>query len=152
MSAAPSAAPNHPAPSDALQQLHHLAKERAFGRHVGSDRLVQAGLDALLAGVSSPSLALLAGLTRSEEPDAPPLFDLVLEELGLSFRAPDDPRAALWAEVTWVAEQIVDGTLDPAAGADLIWAELSDRLGHPEALGELVDRGRHLACWEEAGA
>ncbi|WP_458246992.1 hypothetical protein [Streptomyces sp. MAI_2237] len=38
-------------PDDALKQLSHLARERAFGRHVGSGRLIQAGLDALLADV-----------------------------------------------------------------------------------------------------
>lgn len=68
---------------DALKQLSHIARERAFGRHVGSDRLIQAGLDALIAGVESSSLAMLAGLLRSEEPEAPALFDQVLEELGL---------------------------------------------------------------------
>lgn len=35
---------------DALKQLS-LARERAFGLHVGSDRLIQPGLDALIAGV-----------------------------------------------------------------------------------------------------
>jgi hypothetical protein len=51
---------------DALRQLSNIARERAFGRHVGSDRLIQAGLDALLAGVDSPSLAMLAGLMRGQ--------------------------------------------------------------------------------------
>lgn len=46
----------------ALQQLSHMTGERAFGRHVGSDRLIQVGLDALIAGVESPALALLAAL------------------------------------------------------------------------------------------
>ncbi|MEU4929506.1 hypothetical protein AB0G54_23770 [Streptomyces yokosukanensis] len=66
---------------DALKQLSHIVRERAFGRHVGSDRLIQAGLDALIAGIESPSLATLAGLLRSEEPEAPALFDQVIEEL-----------------------------------------------------------------------
>lgn len=61
---------------DALKQLSHIARERAFGRHVGSDRLIQTGLDALLAGVESPSLAMLAGLLRSEEPWADIAYDL----------------------------------------------------------------------------
>ncbi|MFE9479072.1 hypothetical protein ACFYNM_10735 [Streptomyces spororaveus] len=54
---------------DALRQLGHIARARAFGRHVGSDRLIHAGLDALIAGVESPFLAMLAGLVRSEEPE-----------------------------------------------------------------------------------
>ncbi|MFB6963202.1 hypothetical protein ACFCYB_41160 [Streptomyces sp. NPDC056309] len=59
---------------DALKQLSHIARERALGRHVGSDRLIQAGLDALIAGVESPSFAMPAGLLRNEEPEASALF------------------------------------------------------------------------------
>ncbi|MFF8486674.1 hypothetical protein [Streptomyces antibioticus] len=80
---------------DALQRFRHIARERAFGRYVGSDRLIQAGLDALIAGVESLSLAMPAGLLRSEEPVAPALLD---QELGLLFHAPADPRAAKWAK------------------------------------------------------
>lgn len=39
---------------DALRQLSHIARERAFGKHVGSDRLVQAGLNALIAQGREP--------------------------------------------------------------------------------------------------
>lgn len=91
---------------DALKQLSRIARERAFGRQVGSDRLIQAGLDALVAGVESPSLGMLAGLLQSEESEAPELFDQVLEELGLSFHPPADPRAAKWAAAYWIAGQI----------------------------------------------
>ncbi|WP_285441204.1 MULTISPECIES: hypothetical protein [unclassified Streptomyces] len=35
---------------DALKQLSHIAHGRAFDKHLGSDRLVHAGLDALIAG------------------------------------------------------------------------------------------------------
>ncbi|MGW4698892.1 hypothetical protein [Streptomyces sp. NPDC004285] len=135
---------------DALDQLGHIARERAFGRHVGSDRLIQAGLDALMAGVESPSLAMLAGLLRSEEPEAPELFDHVLEELGLLFQPPADPRAAKWAMAYWVAGQIADGTLDPAAGTHLIWADIAYDLGYPEALAPLVRCAHHLDGWEES--
>lgn len=41
----------------ALRQFSHVARERAFGRQVGSDHLIQVGLDALMAEVESPSLA-----------------------------------------------------------------------------------------------
>ncbi|MEU3464539.1 hypothetical protein ABZ721_31890 [Streptomyces sp. NPDC006733] len=63
----------------AVQWLRTLAHERAFGRPLGSDRLLQAGLDALLADVESPSLALLAGLGRNEESEAlEPIVHLAL--------------------------------------------------------------------------
>ncbi|WP_405690924.1 hypothetical protein [Streptomyces sp. NBC_00057] len=134
---------------DALQQLSHIARERAFGRHVGSDRLIQVGLDALIAGVESPSLPVLAGLLRSEEPEAPALFDQVLEELGLTFRPPADPRATKWAMAYWIAGQIVDGSLDPAAGAYLVWADVAYDLGYPEDLQPLVSCALKLDDWDE---
>ncbi|KOG33098.1 hypothetical protein [Streptomyces resistomycificus] len=135
---------------DALKQLSHIARERAFGRHVGSDRLIQAGLDALIAGVESPSLAMLAGLLRSEEPEAPALFDQVLEELGLLFHPPTDPRAAKWAMAYWVAGQIADGTLDPATGTHLIRADVAYDLNYPEELEPLVRSAHNLDGWEES--
>ncbi|MFD8020819.1 hypothetical protein ACFV6G_10375 [Streptomyces lavendulae] len=135
---------------DALKQLSHIARERAFDRHVGSDRLIQAGLDALLAGVESPSLAMLAGLLRSEEPEAQALFDQVLEELGLLFHPPADPRAAKLAMACWIAGQIADGTLHPATGTYLIWADVASDLGYPEELEPLVHCAFNLDAWEES--
>ncbi|WP_279329783.1 hypothetical protein [Streptomyces sp. OS603R] len=135
---------------DALKQFSHIARERAFGRHVGSDRLIQAGLDALIAEVESPSLAMLAGLLRSEEPEAPALFDQVLEELGLLFHPPADPRAAKWAMAYWIAGQIADGSLDPATGTHLIWADVAYDLGYPEELQSLVSCHFNLDEWEES--
>lgn len=135
---------------DALKQLSHIAREWAFGRHVGSDRLIQAGLDALIAEVESPSLAMLAGFLWSEEPEEPALFDQVLEELGLLFHPPADPRAAKWAMAYWVAGQIADGTLDAATGTHLIRADVSYDLGYPEELEPLVHGAHNLDGWEES--
>ncbi|MFC8239266.1 hypothetical protein [Streptomyces sp. NPDC057284] len=135
---------------DALQQLSHIAHERAFGRHVGSDRLIQVGLDALIAGVESPSFVMLAGLLRIEEPEAPALFDQVQEELGLLFQPPADPRAAKWAMAYWIAGQIADGSLDPAAGTHLIWADVAYDLNYPEDLQPLVSCALNLEDWDES--
>ncbi|WP_411104848.1 hypothetical protein [Streptomyces sp. cmx-4-9] len=135
---------------EAVKQLGHLARERAFCGHVGSDRLIQAGLDALLAGVECPSLPLLAGLLRKEEPEAPALFDHVLEELGLVFQPPADPRAAKWAMAYWVAQRIVDGSLEPATGAHIIWADLAYDLGHPAELEPLASCGLQLTDCQES--
>ncbi|MGO4456666.1 hypothetical protein AB4039_04970 [Streptomyces sp. M-16] len=134
---------------DALKQLSHIAHEQAFEMHVGSDRLIQAGLDALTAGFESPSLAMLAGLLRSEEPEAPALFGQVLDELGLAFHPPADPVAAKWAMAYWVAGLIVDGSLSPAQGTYLLWAEVAYDLGCPEELKQLVRCAHNLECWEE---
>ncbi|MFI6355475.1 hypothetical protein ACIBJF_23040, partial [Streptomyces sp. NPDC050743] len=139
---------------EALRQLRRVAQERALGRHVGSDRLIQAGLDALLAGVDTPSIALLAGLGRREEPEAPDLFDQVLEELSLHFETPADPTAASWALIYWLAEQIVDGSLDPATGADQIWLEMLTELDlrwpYPEELHPIALCASDLEDWNES--
>ncbi|MEU4244417.1 hypothetical protein [Actinoplanes sp. NPDC026619] len=82
-----------------IAALRTVTIDRLVGRHVGSDRLIQLGLDALLAGVDAPSLPLLAGLTHAEEQDAQELFDRVTAELRL---APQDlpvlrvPRPGHW--------------------------------------------------------
>ncbi|MFD4560884.1 hypothetical protein ACFWP5_42320 [Streptomyces sp. NPDC058469] len=130
---------------EAMAQLGRLARSRAFGCHVGSDQLIRAGLDALLADVDSPSLPLLAGLARKDEPEAPELFGQVLDELGLSFEPPADPTAAKWAHAHWLAEQISDGSLDPATGAELIWTEVAEALDYPDTLQPIVDCAISLA-------
>ncbi|MGY3676883.1 hypothetical protein ACVWXU_000506 [Streptomyces sp. TE33382] len=93
---------------------------------------------------------MLAGLLRSEEPEAPALFDQVLEELGLLFHPPADPRAAKWAMAHWIAGQIADATLDPATGTHLIWADIAYDLGYPEELQSLVSCALNLDEWEES--
>ncbi len=106
----------------ALATLRMVAIDRLVGRHVGSDRLIRVGLEALLAGADAPSLPPLAGLTSAEEPDAQELFDRVAAELEL---VPHDlpvlpvPRA--WALVRWWAKLIVEGTLDVRTGGDYIY-------------------------------
>ncbi|GLW35060.1 hypothetical protein [Actinoplanes regularis] len=112
----------------AVQRLRMAAIDRLEGRHVGSDQLIQVGLDALLAGVDAPSLPLLAALGRSEEPDAPELFDRVVDELRLApvyLPAEGVPRA--WVLILWWARLMVDGDLDVrAAGHYIYWCALSD--------------------------
>ncbi|MFF3689921.1 hypothetical protein [Streptomyces sp. NPDC002187] len=101
--------------------------------------LVQLGLDALLAGIEAPSLPLLAGLGRNEYPEAPELFDLVLEELGLLPPASDDLAKARWTAARWWAGQIVARRLDPVHGAKLIFQEAAAELDYPDALQPIVD-------------
>jgi hypothetical protein len=111
---------------EAVDRLQVLAVERLAYDVVGSDRLVRAGLDALLAGVDTPALAQLAGLTRREEPEASDLFEAVLDELALRDGLPGTRVAAAWWIVRRTLARIVDGTVDPVAGADRIWD-----LAHP---------------------
>ncbi|MFE5586367.1 hypothetical protein [Kitasatospora sp. NPDC056531] len=134
---------------DALNSLRWLAVESASGYRAGSDRLIAAGLDALLRGVDSPSLPLLAGLGRNEEPDAPELFTKVLEELDLVPDLPADRDQALWAMARWWAGLIVDGKLDPLTGADLIWWRVAMELGYPGELQGLVNGAVNGDDWNE---
>ncbi|MFE9174527.1 hypothetical protein ACFYNZ_34705 [Streptomyces kebangsaanensis] len=108
------------------------------------------GLGALIAGVESTALAMPAGLLRSEEPEAPALFGQVPEELGLLLHPPADPRAAKWARVHGIAGQIADGSLDPATGTHLIWADIAHDLDHSEEMEPLVRCAHDLDGWEES--
>ncbi|WP_329182281.1 hypothetical protein OG754_40610 (plasmid) [Streptomyces decoyicus] len=134
---------------EALEELGRMAHERAFGGYFASDTLVQVGLDALLAGVDSESLAMLAGLGRNEESEAPDLFERVLYELGLDVDVPADARSARWAMAYWLAGQMVDGSLDPAAGAFRIWRDVAWELEYPDALQPLVVCAYNLDDWDE---
>ncbi|MFJ3950505.1 hypothetical protein ACIPXV_10605 [Streptomyces libani] len=134
---------------EALKELSRLAHERAFGGYVGSDTIIQAGLDALLAGVESESLAMLAGLGRNEELEAPDLFERVLYELGLDVDVPAEARAARWALAYWLAGQMVDGSLDPAAGTFRIWRDVAWDLNYPDELQPLVVCAYNLDDWDE---
>ncbi|MCX5395307.1 hypothetical protein [Streptomyces sp. NBC_00094] len=72
----------------------------------------------------------------------------MLEELGLLFHPPADPRAAKWAMAYWIAGQIADGSLDPVVGTHLIWADIAYDLGYPEELEPLVRCAHNLDGWE----
>jgi hypothetical protein len=139
------------ASAEAIRQLRMLAVDLEIDRHVGADRLIRAGLDALLAGVEAPSLPLLAGLSRNEEPDARPLFHQVVDELGLAPDLPVDRTARRWALVRWWAQLVVDGALDPGEGGYLIWQEGWSPLGHPDALRPVVGEVVQLEDWASSG-
>lgn len=136
---------------EVLRRLNELAWEGVFGTP-GADRLIRAGVDALLAGIDSPSLPALAGLLRREEPEARGLFEEVLGELGLRWEPPGDPVEAKWAMAERVAAQIADGTLDPVFGARLFYWEIAEALRFPESLGELLACGMEVVDPETAWA
>jgi hypothetical protein len=50
----------------------------------------------------------------------------------------------------WIAGQIADGSLDPAAGTHLIWADIAYDLGYPDELAPLVSCAHNLDGWEES--
>jgi hypothetical protein len=134
----------------AKHNLRIAATERMLGREVGSDRLIRLGVDALLADLDTPSLRVLAGLRRSEEPEARELFERVLDELDLTVELPADKSQARWNLVREWAALIAEGGLDPLRGANLIWLEATEELDYPRALQPFVEAAINGDDWNEA--
>lgn len=130
--------------AEALECLRMLALERLIGRQHYPHQLIEAGLTARVLDVETQSLSLLAGLSRTEHESADVLFDQVLTELGLSDGLPADDtgipwEAARWELVRWWLQLIVNGSMAPGAGGDVITYEGWGALARPQALTPLVD-------------
>lgn len=130
---------------EAVECLRMLALERLIGRHPSPEQLIEAGLTALLLDVESPSLPLLAGLARAEREEADALFEQVLAELGLRQDLPVE--AARRRLVRWWLRLIVNGSLAPGPGGDLITYEGWAALDRPEVLRPLVDSVDAYNAW-----
>ncbi|MFJ3876827.1 hypothetical protein ACIPW5_05145 [Streptomyces sp. NPDC090077] len=130
--------------AEAVAYVRMLALERLIGRRHHPYQLVEAGLMALVLDVETESLPLLAGLARSEYEAAEVLFEQVLGELELTEGLPADDTAvpwevARWELVRWWLRLIVNGSMAPGAGGDVITYEGWGPLGRPRALQRLVD-------------
>ncbi|MEZ2370352.1 hypothetical protein [Arthrobacter sp. RCC_34] len=123
---------------NAIATLRLLAVSEALNVPVGADVLIAAGVQALLDGVDSPSLSLLAGLSRREEGEAQELFHDVVAELALTPTEPLDFSAERWNLVRWWCEQITDGTLEPEVAGRKIWFHGWMELGFPEVLQPML--------------
>jgi hypothetical protein len=87
--------------------------------------------EALLAGVDSPTLPILAGLTLLTSPfEVDHYLDAVLDELSVR-REDDDTVVRRYAAD--LARKVVDGELSPARGLREI-APLAVGLGYPDEL------------------
>ncbi|GHE43524.1 hypothetical protein GCM10018785_11340 [Streptomyces longispororuber] len=138
---------------EAVEYLRMLALERLIGRQHHPHQLIEAGLTALLLDVETDSLPLLAGLSRTEHDRAETLFDHVLTELALPESLPGDDtdipwEAARWELVRWWLRLIVNGSLAPGAGGDVITYEGWSALGRPQSLQPLVDKVDAYNDWE----
>ncbi|WP_234334937.1 hypothetical protein [Streptomyces sp. NRRL S-118] len=137
---------------EAVDCIRMLALERLIGRRHRPEQLIEAGLTALVLDIETESLPLLAGLSRSEHEQADALFDRVLSELGLLQDLPADTtdlpgEAARWELVRWWLRLIVNGSLAPGAGGDLITYEGWGALARPRALRPLVDKTAAYNDW-----
>jgi hypothetical protein len=128
---------------DAVEELRMLAIRQRLDGVVRADLLIHAAVRALVSGVESSSLPRLAGLTRTEEPEAQDLFRAVVSELGISL--PDDAEGR-WQLVRWWCREIVEGHLRPEVGGRLIWMEGWNELGYPDLLQPLVG---WVSEWED---
>lgn len=135
---------------DPVQQLRMAAIEERLGYTVGSDRLINAALDAVLASSDSPTLPELAGLARREEPEAHDLFSRVIDELALAPTLPADPIAARWELVRWWCQLIADEQLSAEVGGQLIWQYGYSELNYPDALQPLIGWVSEWEDWTEA--
>lgn len=133
-------------PVDALRDLRMHAVREALGEIVGADQLINAALNALMHGVESPSLPLLAGLSRQEEGDAHELFRAVISELALAPPTPINSDAERWRLVRWLCEAIAEERIEPEVAGRLIWFQGWNELDYPDALQPLVG---WVSEWED---
>ena len=131
---------------NALRELQDIAIREAHDEIVGADVLIATALRALLEGVDSPSLQLLAGLSRREEGEAHDLFRAVTVELDIAPPSPAHTPAERWHLVRWLCQAIADGTADPQLAGFLIWYRGWDELGRPDSIRPIVS---WMSQWDE---
>ncbi|MCP1415720.1 hypothetical protein [Paenarthrobacter sp. A20] len=122
-------------------------REALYEDIVGADVLIATALSALLDGVDSPSLPLLAGLSRREEGEAHDLFNAVVNELNIAPPTPAKTTPERWNLVRWLCQALVDGALKPEYAGRLIWWEGWDELGYPESLRPLIGQVSEWDDW-----
>jgi len=96
----------------------NLAIAKLALSQLSADDMRQLAVPLLQDGLDTPSLWLLAGLTRAETDEAPALFASMLSELQVS--VPNENDAAITVSLN-IARQILDGTVTPIEGADLMY-------------------------------
>jgi hypothetical protein len=129
-----------------LKELQELAIGAAGDETVGANVLIDTALQALLDGVESPSLPLLAGLSRREEAEAQELFRVVSEELGIAPPLPAETPDERWRLVRWLCEAIANEKAAPDNAGFLIWSQGWKQLGQPERLRPLIG---WLSEWDD---
>ena len=106
---------------------------------VSSQAVVGYEYDALIAGLDSPSLRILAGLTRAEaDYHVPGILPAALAELRLDFY-PRDTRDGREAAARALAAQAVSGSLTPRELAAAIHQHFGHSLPLAERLAVLDD-------------
>ncbi|MDQ2812113.1 MAG: hypothetical protein M3Z75_09595 [Actinomycetota bacterium] len=113
---------------------------------VSPQAVVRCACDALIAGLDSPSLRILAGLTRSEaDCNVPGVLPAALAELGLEFYSRDS-RGGQEAAARALAAQAMSGCLPPRELAAAIHQHFGHSLPLAERLATLDDEYDLGAC------
>ncbi len=110
--------PHHGSVANSSAAARSALQLAAWRHRVGvqpARELIELAVDALVAGLDGTALAELAGADSLDDQAVRDLFEVVLREQGLDW--PSDEQVALWNLVRHTARQIVDGVLDPGAGA-----------------------------------
>lgn len=124
-----------PGTAERLQDTAALWSIRA----ARAQAVVTCACDALIAGLDSPSLRILAGLTRSEaDYEVPEILPAALAELGLVFYPPGDP-AGQEAGARALAAQAVSGIMTTRELAAAIHQYFGHTLPLAERLASLAD-------------
>ncbi|MDQ0404510.1 hypothetical protein ABVB69_04820 [Streptomyces sp. NPDC000349] len=111
---------------------------------VGAVDVVSSACDALVAGLDSPALRMLAACTRREaDYDVPDLLPPALDELGLTLH-PAGSRAAREAGVRALAARTLAGELTPRELAFRIHQRFGHDLPLTERLAALDDEYDYL--------
>lgn len=115
-------------------------------REICAGDVVTAACDALVAGLDSPALRILAACTRAEaDYDVPDLLPPALDELGLTLYSRDS-AAGQEAAARALARRMLAGELTPR---ELVF-QIHQRFGHTlasvERLAQLDDEYDFLEC------
>lgn len=102
-----------------------VAGWRMMTGELRSEHLPELAANALVRGLDSPSLRILAGQRPADVRDSADLFERALDELGFTVPAPDE---AAWSLARVTAQQIGEGVISPVAGADEIWRSAFHRV------------------------
>lgn len=125
-------------PFEAAVDLHDAATLWSIGYGRGQ-AVVEAACDALVAGLDSPALRMLAALsTREADREVPELLPAVLEELGLS-ALPKDSLAGRETAARALAARLVSEHLTPRELASHAHRLFGHELPIAERLAELDD-------------
>ena len=109
------------------------------------EELPQVAVDALIEGLDSPSLRVLAGLTAARMDRAPDLWDRALQELGRRPMGllPPAREAALWAEA------ISAGAVPVRQATQALWA-MGAKANDGELKAALLEFRVEQDRWEQA--